>query len=433
MTESRQLVSRRALLLGLAGAVVATQVAGCGTDQATEDAPPLLTANVAREVPPGNAPVDAVAAGMTALGHALCRVSAPKTGNWIVSPLSIATAFAMARVGAGGTTASQLDHVFGFPRVGRDAAFNAITRALKTSNVPSRKTSRSADSPPAAPVVSLGNALFVQKGQPIGADFLRTLAAQYGSGARAVDFASPQAAAQINAWVRQQTADRIQKLFDSLDRTTTLVLANAVYLRADWAQRFDREESAPDRFTRADGSTTTVTMMTAGGRFRYASGAGWTAVELPYARSDLAMWIVLPQRGGAPTDILSPQVLKTVGTALTPVDRGLELFVPRWDFATDLNLTTELPKLGLTAPFGNADFSGIAPGLAISQAVHRANITVGEWGTEAAAATGTAMALSGRLPPELVFRADRPFAFAIVGGPHHVPLFMGTVDEPTAA
>jgi hypothetical protein len=87
--------------------------------------------------------------------------------------------------------------------------------------------------------------------------------------------------------------------------------------------------------------------------------------------------------------------------------------------------------LGLTAPFAaDADFSGIAAGLFISQAAHAANITVDEWGTEAAAVTGIAMALSAPPQPNEVFHADRPFAFAIVGGSDGIPLFIGRVSDP---
>lgn len=87
-------------------------------------------------------------------------------------------------------------------------------------------------------MVAIANGLFVQNGMPVKDGFLRTLAAQYGAGARLVDFPSGQAADQINTWVRTQTAQRITKLFDRLDPLTRLVLANAVYLKADWQSPF---------------------------------------------------------------------------------------------------------------------------------------------------------------------------------------------------
>jgi serine protease inhibitor len=71
-------------------------------------------------------------------------------------------------------------------------------------------------------------------------------------------------------------------------------------------------------------------------------------------------------------------------------------------------------------------------GLYIYQAVHKANITVDEWGTEAAAVTGIAMAVSAPPQPTARVRADRPFGFAVVHAPTGVPLFVGQVADPSA-
>jgi serpin B len=79
-----------------------------------------------------------------------------------------------------------------------------------------------------------------------------------------------------------------------------------------------------------------------------------------------------------------------------------------------------------------ADFSGISPGLLIDQAIHRATITVTEWGTEAAAVTGLAAMASAELAPPLTVRADHPFVFSIVHLPTGAPLFVGSVADPTA-
>ena len=64
---------------------------------------------------------------------------------------------------------------------------------------------------------------------------------------------------------------------------------------------------------------------------------------------------------------------------------------------------------------GAADFSGIdnRRDLQLSEVVHKAfTWTSRRKGTEAAAATGAAVAL-GQKPPEPVFRADHPFLFFI--------------------
>ena len=89
----------------------------------------------------------------------------------------------------------------------------------------------------------------------------------------------------------------------------------------------------------------------------------------------------------------------------------------------------ELRKIGLT---DLSNFRGISDsGLSLSDAIHRANITVDEQGTEAGAVTGTAfIAVCGRCGPPAV-RADHPFAFAIVHRPTKTPLFIGHVADPT--
>ena len=88
----------------------------------------------------------------------------------------------------------------------------------------------------------------------------------------------------------------------------------------------------------------------------------------------------------------------------------------------------KLREIGLT---DLTNFGGISgSGLSVSDAIHRANITVDEQGTEAAAVTGIAIAICGGCGPPAV-RADHPFAFAIVHRPTKTPLFIGHVADPT--
>jgi serpin B len=371
--------------------------------------------------------------GLTKFGHDLYTVVADPAKNTVISPLSIGYAFGMARAGASGQTTRQLDHVFGFPVSGPHPAFNELDRQIGTvGELPPRQppgATRAPDQQPAPPVIAIANGLFIQNGLPLTDGFLQTLAAQYGTGARIVDFPSRQGAEQINAWVREQTAQRITTLFDQLDPATRLVLANAVYLKADWQTPFAKYPTTDATFTRADGTTVAVPMMHQQESLRYTSGQGWQAVELPYAASELAMRVIVPQGALTPADVLSPTTLTQVATGLRTAQ--VDLFLPRWHFATDLNLLPTLTTLGLTAL---DNFSAMSQErLALDQAVHRANITVDEWGTEAAAVTGLVFTVSAPPEPQFVVRADQPFAFAIVHQPTGAPLFVGHVADPLPA
>ncbi|HTC69293.1 MAG TPA: serpin family protein, partial [Acidothermaceae bacterium] len=412
-------------------------IASCakpGSTNGGSSVPTEVKASDVARAEPGSASTTALVEGITAFGHDL-YAQAATGGNVVYSPLSIAVALSMARAGAGGTTASQIDTVMHFPADQRDAAMNALTQALATQAtappVASPVASRSAGSPPEDPILTIANGLFVQQGQPIGAPFLQTLAADYGTGVHTVNFASSTATDEINAWVRTQTAQRIQQLFDSLDPSTRLVLANAVYLKADWAIPFAEQPTSNAAFTKADGTKITVPTMHQSGTFGYVKTDGWQAVSIPYAGNTLAMWVIVPTGSTPLASLLAPSTMSSIATELKST--YLTLSLPRWKSTTNLDLGTALQSLGMTAAFSpHADFSGIYPGLFISKAVHRATITVDEWGTEAAAVTGLAFAASARMAPSITVNVDHPFAYAIVSVPTNAVVFEGSVADPTA-
>ena len=92
--------------------------------------------------------------------------------------------------------------------------------------------------------------------------------------------------------------------------------------------------------------------------------------------------------------------------------------------------------MGMGAAFdaGRADFSGIAPQLYVGTALQKANITIDEEGTEAAAATVAVMRTYGvnigTTPPPRPFVADRPFLFIIRETRTGLILFLGRVCKP---
>jgi serine protease inhibitor len=461
--HARPAVSRRAALqagLGLLALSGLPTLAGCGSSghhpAATgTGAPRALTVDVARaDIPLSQVDVAPVVAGMTRFGADLYRVAATTTANWTISPMSIDVAFGMLRAGARGGTAKQIDHVFGYPATtvpsgSPHAVLNALTARLTSDRpVPTSPASPSSPSSPSsspsssgpgptqppAPIVAIANALFVDRSyeSQVQKAFLRVLAGQYGASPDLVTFSDPSAVATINAWVTAQTRGRITKLFDHLDPSTRLVLANAVYLKAAWALPFSPDRTMTGAFTTGAGHRVQAHLMRQMSGLGYAAGDGWQRVSLPYSGGDLVMRIVVPTRPARDIAALGHALaLATYAGKPDPV-RPVDLTVPRWSTATMLPLVPPLVKLGLPAAFGqHADLSGIAPGLFVSDAIHRANITVDEKGTEAAAVTGIAIAVSGIAGSVATVRADRPFAWAIVHAPTGTPMFTGHVVDPT--
>ena len=383
-------VDRRAVLGGVLGLLAlgsVPAVSGCSRQpsQVGPAVPVELSAlayHAAREqVGLAAAPhLDAVVAGMRDLGRDLHRVSATAAENWTASPVSIAMAFGMLRAGARGRTASQLDELFrmaGRQRPGRlpHRALDALTADLVTTDpVPSGPTpSASAEVPP-DPIVAVANGLFLDRGSvpAVHEDFLRLLATQYGAEATTVSFADPSAAATINGWVQDQTRGRIDRLFDQLDPSTVLVLANAVYLKTTWASQFDAASTTDGAFTTSDGSVTAPLMHQRLAPAAYDDSADWQRVQLPYVGGELAMRVVVPRR--VVRDVAALTALLPLATGPRPSGSAIvDLTLPRWDTATTLALLGPMGELGAT---DLADLTGIAPGdLHVSDAVHRANVT----------------------------------------------------------
>jgi len=443
-------------LIGAAVRYVPENMASFPTPTPRPAAVDVAISNVPRAAA---APAEAkkAATAINAFGLDLLESAGRAGANLIFSPTSIAIALAMARAGARGETAAQMDTVL--RSAGADklaAAMNALDAALATRS----GTFNGPDGDPLDVTLRIANATFAQQGMPIEQSFLDALAARFGTGVRLVDYgADPEAARRlINAWVKHQTAQRILELLQQGDVTTLtrVALVNAIYLKAPWLNPFDPKDTAPGRFTRADGSRVTVPMMDLestglGPNFPVAIGTGWRAVRMPclgsrserYGTDELAMTIIVPDDLAAFERTLTPARLADMTS--TKEDGGLldyrkvDLTLPRFSIESRFDLKATLQAMGMPLAFDpqRADFTGITTlpgGLYLAKVIHQANIDVDEKGTEAAAATAVVGVTGGPgdTSKPVVIRADRPFLFVLSDVPTGVVLFIGRVADPSA-
>ena len=369
----------------------------------------------------------AIEAFATGIYHELWR----EPGDLVFSPYSIVAALAMTRAGASGETARQMDAVLHADVAGDlDAAMNALDRAL---------AGRPGSYPFGQGTVPLelatANQLWGQRGTEFGKEFLDVLASQYGAGMRLVDYVNARDAAReaINAWVSDQTRARIPELLpkDVLTVDTRLVLTNAIYLKAKWAQAFSGARPAP--FHRLDGTVTEVPLMRRGASAGYRRGSGYQAVQLRYV-GGLSMLVIVPEAGsfGAfELGLRDPARLAEVTSNLAPVHVNLAL--PRFEIRTAVGLNAALARLGMPIAFTDrADFSKMSPRepLLIQAVAHEGWIAVDEEGTEAAAATAVIGGATGGPSQWVDLTVDRPFLFLIRDDETGAVLFMGRVVDP---
>jgi serpin B len=354
--------------------------------------------------------------------------------NLFYSPHSISTALAMTYAGARGTTEAEMARALRFT-LGQERlhpAFNGLDLLLESRGEGAEGKDDQGFR------LHVVNALWGQKGFGFEDAFLDTLAQNYGAGLRLVDYrqAAESARQIINAWVSEQTEERIQDLIPAgaLDATTRLVLTNAIYFNAAWQYPFTESRTADEPFTRLDGSTVSVPMMAQSESLGYVAGDGYQAVDLLYSGGELSMTIVLPAEGRF-EEVEAALDADQVSMILDSLRRQqIALAMPKFEFESEFSLPDALRQLGMVEAFtSQADFAGMTGGrdLAISDVVHKAFVSVDEKGTEAAAATAVIMKLTSAPAEPIRVSVDRPFIFLIRDIETGAILFLGRVLDPS--
>jgi len=372
-----------------------------------------------------------------------------KEGNLFYSPYSISTALAMTYMGARGETEKQMAATMHF-ELGQEMLHPAM--AELQARLGSKEHQWKAYE------LDVANAMWVQTGYNLVAEFVKRMGIYYTDGLDTVDFQEPEKAAErINEWVERQTRDKIKQLFEPriITRDTRLVLVNAIYFKGLWEKPFDRKVTRDADFHVSGVKTVKVPMMHMAGRAVLAGDDEKQILVLPYvggglrdesegqapvkqvSGSDLSMVILLPRRQDGlarAEEWLRPGVIDKLVAGARGVEA--ELAIPRFKMSGRFELSDTLRDMGMTDAFGSkADLSGMdgKRQLFISHVIHKAYVEVNEEGTEAAAATGVGIALTAApVRDEPVrFIADHPFIFVIRDNRTHSTLFVGRVVNPT--
>lgn len=344
-------------------------------------------------------------------------VAFEEKGDLALGPGSLHTALAMIRAGARGQTATEMDAVLRADGRLHELG-NALDRELR-----SRSSQRGVD-------VDIANRVWADEGLELLDGYVQTLATHYGAGLAQLDLSGdPEGArAAVNAWVAEATRQTIEELFPkgSIESNTRLVLANALHVQAHWKFPFPPARTSDRPFLLADGSQVDVPTMHYDESLPSGRGEGWTAVRLPYTGEQLSMTVIVPDDLAAFEQRLDAALLEQVESSIQ--GGGIHLSLPRFTARTHLSLVEALSDMGMPSAFGSADFSGMTPGggLFLAAVEHEAVVEVDEEGTEAAAASGGAMA--GSHGPTVA--VDRAFLFVIRDEPTGAVLFLGRVADP---
>jgi serpin B len=348
--------------------------------------------------------------------------------NIFVSPLSASMALGMALAGAEAGTFEAMREALrlgGLGREGIGVSYRSLIDLLSGLDPAVR--------------LEIGNSVWHREGFAFEDAYVSEVERDFLARVEALDFSDPGAAEVINAWVREATDDLIEGIVDPpIDPLTMAFLINAIYFEGAWTLQFDPARTASGEFRRSDASTVSVPFMSmSDGELPYVQTPDYQAIELPYGGEAFAMTVVLPSEAMG----IQAFVESLNAGAWAEIIAGLyetELLValPKFTLEYEKNLNHVLKALGMEVAFdpAAADFSrmhrdALAMQLHISRVKQKAFVDVDEEGTRAAAVTSVEIGVTSAPP---VFRADRPFLFAIRERLSGALLFTGVVRDPTA-
>ena len=365
------------------------------------------------------------------LGAGLMQYAAAQDAeNPVLSPLSAYLCLAMLMPGANENTKAEFEKILG-------ADWDYVSALAADIAAQLEKTGGSTK-------LDLANSIWTDDDKAvIEEEWLKTVKAYFGPDIYSADLPSSEALKAINKWVNDKTNGMIPKLHDeNYDKDTIMVLLNALYMKADWAHKFEGNYTNDREFTKADGSTVTVPFMNMFEAYEsYIKTEDAEGIMLPYDDGRLAFIALKPADGDARKYAagLTGAKLKEA-LAAAKADTFVTVNMPKFDTEYSVYLTDALKAMGMTDAFDPdlADLSGAGRGvdgpLYISYVFQKVKVDVDEEGTEAAAVTEIATAEGCALPAEepIVLTFDKPFVYAIVDTETGVPLFAGVMENPEA-
>lgn len=344
--------------------------------------------------------------------------------NVFVSPSSVFLALTMAETGAEGRTRAAMRRTLEVPAgVSEDAMHESAAALLKAL--------RSHDG---GIELSIANALWSDRSMPLAAAFVQRCQNLYEADAITLDFRNPDAAAVINDWVKQRTRQKISEIVSpEVVARSKAILTNAVYFHGRWRDPFPKEATQNGVFHLVSGTQKTVPFMRQSALHgAYRSGDGFEAAMLPYGRSGMALFAILPAPGKSPEEAVAKVSIQNLIHGNEPFD--LELLLPRFtlDFSASLKQPLEQMGMGIAFRFPGAEFAPMgSPLFYIGDVLHKTRLEVDEEGTVAAAATAVVVrSMAMRRVEKKTLAFDRPFALLLCDTSTGAILFAGLVYEP---
>jgi len=365
--------------------------------------------------------------------------------NVIVSPQGIFHSLAISYVASAGETRKELGTVLHFPAENQDLLKDlaGLRQQLLRPNKHKRID------------LALANSVWLDGTHAdFRPEYVREVQDAFDASLHRVAFKQrEQVSQEIDAWISQKTHGKIENGVspDALKSRSSmgiidepaLVTVNAVYFKADWGSKFDKQSTQERPFHLDANLARDTLMMHQRSLLPYSENDDVKFLEIPYIDGAYSMYVVLPK------EVISVRKLldyvtqdKIAQWKRNALDCEVDVLLPKFEMKRHLDVREALTAMGVKAAFDKrtADFDKMiikkseAFRIYISDISHDAWIELHEEGTEAAAATTTTHfslgCASQAVPRAVQFHADHPFVFMIVHNPSRSILFSGWISTP---
>ena len=344
-----------------------------------------------------------------------------KPGNLLVCPLGVSLGLALLLLGAEGKSRDELWRTMYLQEVvdNQDlmAPFAAMHWDTLMSNVPK------------GCIVEMAVRLFVPSGVTMTHDYEDVCTQFEITKMHNVDFVNRHdlARKEINQWVQERTHGIVQDVIPPtsiVNRDTRLLLLCVTHVKVRWRNTFISSKTTKAPFYLALKETLQVHMMHQKCELNYGTSdkLDCDIVEMPFENQYTKMYIFLPRKKDGLSKLekgLARSMLEQTIDDMVP--EMVELFLPRFQFASSVQLNDKLQSLGIRDIFSQskADLSFLsAEKLHVSSVYHHVHIEYEECESCNASSSNIAhLSVPSHNPTEphdvKKFKADHPFMFLI--------------------
>ncbi|XP_072271734.1 heparin cofactor 2 [Pyxicephalus adspersus] len=350
------------------------------------------------------------------------------TENILLAPVGVSTALAAVSMGTKGETRSQILSTLGF----KDFINASSKYDISTIHEVFRKLTHRLFRRNFGYTLRAVNDLYIQKHFAIREDFQNNLKNYYFAETQIGDFEDKAFLSKINQRIQKLTKGLIKEALSNLSPDLLMLLANCIYFKGTWENKFPVEYTHNANFRVSDKEVVKVPMMKTKGNFLVAvdSELDCDVLQLPYV-GNISMLIAMPHKLSGMKLLekqLNSHVIEKWQKMMT--NRTRDIYLPRFKLEKNYDLKNVLSNMGVKDVFTvTADFSGITnEDINIGLFQQQGSITVNEEGTQAASLTTVGFT---PLSIQTRFMVDRPFLFFIYEHRTNCLIFCGRVANPS--